>query len=142
MMEPIEECDENVGAFQWQQASETLAAIRQRFGFALETTDQEDMPRAVRFTWNLKKTSMLEPDEILKEIQKVLGSYGIDYEQQKRFLLRCSHVDPLTDASVKWEIEVCTLPRLYLNGVHFQRISGSSSDFKNIITKISEELDI
>ncbi|XP_020772978.1 MAP/microtubule affinity-regulating kinase 3a isoform X2 [Boleophthalmus pectinirostris] len=102
----------------------------------------DSKPRSLRFTWSMRTTSSMEPNEILREIRKVLDANNCDYEQQESFLLLCVHGDARAENLVQWEMEVCKLPRLSLNGVRFKRISGSSIAFKNIASKVANELKL
>uniref|UniRef100_A0A4W4DXQ7 non-specific serine/threonine protein kinase n=1 Tax=Electrophorus electricus TaxID=8005 RepID=A0A4W4DXQ7_ELEEL len=103
---------------------------------------KDTKPRSLRFTWSMKTTSSMEPNEMMKEIRKVLDSNSCEYELRERFMLLCMSGTPSRDDFVQWEMEVCKLPRLSLNGVRFKRISGTSIAFKNIASKIANELKL
>ncbi|EDL18625.1 MAP/microtubule affinity-regulating kinase 3, isoform CRA_c [Mus musculus] len=104
--------------------------------------NREAKPRSLRFTWSMKTTSSMDPSDMMREIRKVLDANNCDYEQRERFLLFCVHGDGHAENLVQWEMEVCKLPRLSLNGVRFKRISGTSIAFKNIASKIANELKL
>ncbi|KAJ8007796.1 hypothetical protein DPEC_G00097910 [Dallia pectoralis] len=104
--------------------------------------DPSTKPRSLRFTWSMKTTSSMEPGEMMREIRKVLDSNSCEYELRERYMLLCVSGNPARDDFVQWEMEVCKLPRLSLNGVRFKRISGTSIAFKNIASKIANELKL
>uniref|UniRef100_A0A8C6HLE7 Serine/threonine-protein kinase MARK2 n=1 Tax=Mus spicilegus TaxID=10103 RepID=A0A8C6HLE7_MUSSI len=103
---------------------------------------REAKPRSLRFTWSMKTTSSMEPNEMMREIRKVLDANSCQSELHERYMLLCVHGTPGHENFVQWEMEVCKLPRLSLNGVRFKRISGTSMAFKNIASKIANELKL
>ncbi|XP_059117759.1 serine/threonine-protein kinase MARK2 isoform X4 [Peromyscus eremicus] len=103
---------------------------------------REAKPRSLRFTWSMKTTSSMEPSEMMREIRKVLDANSCQSELHERYMLLCMHGTPGHENFVQWEMEVCKLPRLSLNGVRFKRISGTSMAFKNIASKIANELKL
>jgi MAP/microtubule affinity-regulating kinase len=122
-----------------------LSKIKNRFSTSRslgDETQQSGKPRSLRFTWSMKTTSSMDPTDMLGEIKRVLDLNACDYQQREKFLLFCIHGDPYESSLVHWEMEVCKLPRLSLNGVRFKRISGSSIAFKNIASKIANELQL
>ncbi|KAI3376538.1 hypothetical protein L3Q82_016986, partial [Scortum barcoo] len=109
---------------------------------AIASQKDSAKPRSLRFTWSMKTTSSMEPMEMMREIRKVLDSNSCEYELRERYMLLCVSGNPASDDFVQWEMEVCKLPRLSLNGVRFKRISGTSIAFKNIASKIANELKL
>ncbi|XP_063800988.1 serine/threonine-protein kinase MARK2 isoform X8 [Pseudophryne corroboree] len=103
---------------------------------------RDSKPRSLRFTWSMKTTSSMEPNEMMNEIRKVLDANSCEHESQEKYMLLCVHGSPGHDSYVQWEMEVCKLPRLSLNGVRFKRITGTSMAFKNIASKIANELKL
>ncbi|XP_061582101.1 serine/threonine-protein kinase MARK1 [Cololabis saira] len=118
----------------------TSKFVRRSFSGEPREDGRESKPRSLRFTWSMKTTSSMEPGDMMKELRRVLDAHNCDYEQRERYLLFCVHGDARQDTLVQWEIEVCKLPRLSLNGVRFKRISGTSIAFKNIASKVANEL--
>ena len=108
----------------------------------VRTSADQSRPRSLRFTWSMKTTSAMEPDAIIRKIRAVLAANSCSYEQSERYMLICSYGDERSDSLVQWEMEVCKLPRLSLNGVRFKRLSGTSIGFKNIASKIANELKL
>uniref|UniRef100_H2YPH5 MAP/microtubule affinity-regulating kinase 3 n=1 Tax=Ciona savignyi TaxID=51511 RepID=H2YPH5_CIOSA len=115
---------------------------RERTSRGVPEAEKDSKPRSLRFTWSMKTTSAMEPKDMMKEIRKVLDANSCDYEQREKYLLFCVNGQGHTDNLVQWEMEVCKLPRLSLNGVRFKRISGTSIAFKNIASKIANELKL
>ncbi|PIK62706.1 putative MAP/microtubule affinity-regulating kinase 3 isoform X6, partial [Apostichopus japonicus] len=107
-----------------------------------EKDKPEDLvkPRSLRFTFSMKTTSSKDPDDIMGEIKRVLEKHNVESEQREHYLLFCVQGDGRGENLIQWEMEVCKLPRLSMNGVRFKRISGTSMAFKNIASKISNDL--
>ncbi|XP_072736792.1 serine/threonine-protein kinase MARK2 isoform X2 [Ciconia boyciana] len=127
------------------ESKDRVETLRPAVGPDKETREaggREAKPRSLRFTWSMKTTSSLEPGEMLREIRKVLDANSCRCEPQERFVLLCAHGAPGHDSFVQWEMEVCKLPRLSLNGVRFKRIAGTSMAFKNIASKVANELKL
>ncbi len=94
------------------------------------TVETEVKPRSLRFTWSMKTTSSMDPNDMMKEIRKVLESNNCDYEQKEKFLLMCIHGDPNADSLVQWEMEV-----------RFDFHILTVLDFKNYIQNSSSSFD-
>ncbi|EDQ84930.1 uncharacterized protein MONBRDRAFT_34468 [Monosiga brevicollis MX1] len=108
--------------------------LRQSFRRASSTGAPK--PRALRFTFSMTNTSTKEPEYILQELKRVLALNDVIFENSDDFCLLCEHGD------IVFEMEVCKLPRLLMNGIRHKRISGSSLDYKNICTKVLNETQL
>ncbi len=88
----------------------------------------------------MRTTSSLPPEQMMSEIRRVLELNQVDYERKGAFLYACVTGDPCRNTIVQWDTEVCKLPRLSLNGVRFKRTAGPATLYKNIASKIANDL--
>ncbi|KAJ3258919.1 Serine/threonine-protein kinase par-1 [Chytriomyces hyalinus] len=102
----------------------------------LKTDDNK--PRSLRFTFNSSTTSSKPPEDIVKGVSAALDKHGVTYRMVTPFLLECFWANPAPGKDgVKFEIEVCKLPRLKnLHGLRFKRLAGASADYKDICEKV------
>ena len=99
-------------------------------------TTSGEGPRSLRFTFNSNSTSSKEPEEIIQEILGVLQKRGIEHAQTAPYLISCT----TNFGTLKFEIEVCKLPRLKnLHGLRFRRVTGQASDYKVICEQLLQE---
>eukprot|EP00127_Corallochytrium_limacisporum_P007211 Clim_evm84s243 gene=Clim_evmTU84s243 len=93
-------------------------------------------PRALRFSFSVSTTSGKDAFEIVREIKRVLDERSIQWQQQNPFLLMC------TRDKLQFEIEVCRLPRLSLNGLRIKRYAGDSWTYKNTCTELIAAMNL
>ncbi|KAJ3277257.1 Map microtubule affinity-regulating kinase, partial [Blyttiomyces sp. JEL0837] len=100
----------------------------------------DNKPRSLRFTFNSNTTSSKPPDEIIGQVVAACDKHGVHHRLTSRFLVECFWTGTGPSAGkdgVKFEIEVCKLPRLKnLHGLRFKRVGGSSGDYKDICEKL------
>ena len=99
---------------------------------------EDNKPRSLRFTFNSNTTSGKPPDDIISEVAAACDSHGIGHRLASRFLIECfCQPGGAAKDALKFEIEVCKLPRLKnLHGLRFKRVAGSSADYKYVCEKI------
>ena len=94
--------------------------------------------RSMRFPLNPNVTTAQDPEAIVEAVEKVLDARtpSIAYRHVTKYFLECD----ARDKDVSFEIEVCKLPHLSMNGIRFHKMTGSTTNYKFIYKYITENL--
>ncbi|KAI8922335.1 kinase-like domain-containing protein [Powellomyces hirtus] len=99
-------------------------------------TPYDDLePRTIRFAFNCHTTTGLPYNTVFGRLIDTLNSSNIDYVAEG-FLCVCEAGD------IRFEAEICKLPRLLMYGIRLKRISGDMWEYKKICQKIMEGLQL
>jgi MAP/microtubule affinity-regulating kinase len=88
--------------------------------------DQPGEPRSLRFTFNSNSTSTKPPEEVINEVIIACKKHLVVHKVIGKYVVECNMAGAGAE-NVKFEIEVCKLPRLKnLHGLRFKRLAGMS----------------
>ncbi|KAJ3326263.1 hypothetical protein HDV06_000139 [Boothiomyces sp. JEL0866] len=96
--------------------------------------DQNSEVRTIRFAFNCVCSSVKSPKSLFEILTEILDKNDIIWFHDK-YICDCEWGD------IKFEVEVCKLPRMESYGFRFKRNSGDIWEFKKISSKISQELE-
>ncbi|KAJ3009647.1 Map microtubule affinity-regulating kinase [Thoreauomyces humboldtii] len=116
-------------------SSGSQLSITDRLKIKLRGSGAPSEPRVLRFTFSVATTSTKSPDAILAEVLRVLAAHGVKTDVVG-FIASCSF------NGTEFEMEICKLPRLAVNGLRFKRMSGDSWAYKNLLTDLIAKMNL
>ncbi|XP_030076082.1 MAP/microtubule affinity-regulating kinase 4 isoform X2 [Microcaecilia unicolor] len=108
----------------------------------LPWNQKEAEPRLLRFSWNVKVTSTQDPADMMVAIRQAVDVARCRCRQSEPFLLSCTAGRGASEHFSQFEVEVCRLQRPGVNGVLFRRVSGTALAFRNMVARVSNELQL
>ncbi|XP_064388109.1 maternal embryonic leucine zipper kinase-like [Halichondria panicea] len=95
-------------------------------------------PRKVKGVYDISTTSRKDTQEVMEELEHALTQLNVNFKKEG-YVMKCSvnshkmstnHRGKMTE--IKFELEVCLLPRLEMLGVRRKRIRGDVWEFKRV----------
>ncbi|KAM9329116.1 maternal embryonic leucine zipper kinase [Gastrophryne carolinensis] len=94
-----------------------------------------DGPRKLRAHYNVTMTNMLNPDQLLNELTRVLPQKNVDYIQ-KGYTLKCKTQSDFGKVTMQFKLEVCHLNKPDVVGIRRQRLKGDAWVYKKLVEDI------
>jgi len=93
-------------------------------------------PRKERFPVNKDTTTEQSPEVVLAKLKEVLLDKDIAFGFSSPFCLLCHRDD------IAFELEICSIPNLEVNGIRFHRISGDVWDYSKLCKSILTDMNL
>ncbi|KAI8927498.1 hypothetical protein BC831DRAFT_452162 [Entophlyctis helioformis] len=90
-------------------------------------------PRTIRFAFNCTATTTLPPETLFEKLRTVLDHNDAEWRHEG-YLCECEWGD------IKFEVEVCKLPRVRSFGIRLKRLSGDIWEYKKLCSKLVNDL--
>eukprot|EP01111_Echinosteliopsis_oligospora_P004745 TRINITY_DN1781_c0_g4_i1.p1 TRINITY_DN1781_c0_g4~~TRINITY_DN1781_c0_g4_i1.p1 ORF type:complete len:739 (+),score=236.28 TRINITY_DN1781_c0_g4_i1:134-2350(+) len=97
--------------------------------------------RAIKGVFNVDTTTMKNPKEIMDEIIRVLNERTILFAQEG-FVFRCKDTTTQHQKPLQFEMEVCQIKGLSMNGVKFKRTSGDVWIYRNMCQTLMGDMKL
>jgi len=95
----------------------------------------KDKIRTIKGVFNVDTTTMKNPREILEEVLRVLGEQSLEVDFEG-YTFRCKSTEDGAGeggkSRLQFEVEVCQIKGLSMNGVKFKRVAGDVWEYRNM----------
>jgi hypothetical protein len=100
------------------------------------TPSPSPAPRKERFPVNANTTTEQSPDTVLAKLKDVLLEKKIEFGFSSPYCLLCQW------SGVAFELEICSIPNLEVNGIRFHRISGDVWEYSKLCKTILGDMNL
>jgi MAP/microtubule affinity-regulating kinase len=103
---------------------------------------QKEKLRSIKGVFNVDTTTMKPAEEIVEEVTRVLTDSEIVFKQ-KGFVFKCKQKQPIDKAErVQFDLEICQIHGLNMNGVRFKRISGGVWGYRTLCQTLMQKMKL
>ncbi|XP_032873763.1 maternal embryonic leucine zipper kinase [Amblyraja radiata] len=100
-----------------------------------------DEPRRIKAQYNVTTTTMLNADEVLNEIIRILPIKRVNFVQ-KGYTLKCRTRSDFGKVTMQFELEICQLSKPEVIGIRRQRLKGDAWVYKRLVEDILSSSNI
>jgi len=107
-----------------------------------KTAGPKEKLRSIKGVFNVDTTTMKPAEQIVLEVIRVLTESGITFKH-KGYTFKCKQRQPIDKAErVQFDLEICQIQGLNMNGVRFKRISGGVWAYRSLCQSLMQKMKL